>query len=465
MTTFKLNTSSLRGPRVSRRGLLRGALLGGASSMVALPLLESMLNTNGTALADGSSLPQRLGVFFWGNGVHPERWKPVTLGAGWSPNEQTAPLAALTDRITVVSGMDNFTAGTDGHEGGAGLLTGHHAQLISDSPKNIAPTSESFDQLAGRSIGAGTKFQSLQLRISKAVLGQGILYAYTSWSNASSPIEGEGDPRKLYDRLFSGFQAPGATPVLDQTLALRRSVLDTVKLDLAALRANVGASDQARLDEHFTHLRSIEKRLESAPTLLSANCLLPGVPSELADDNDEGQELLAPRMLLMSQLLGMALACDLTRVFTLQLTGAVALTRYPIPGFNQDQHALTHEEGGDQPLVHRSILHNMEQFATLVTTLDAIAEGPGKLLDNCAILATSDCSEGRSHSQKDYPIMLAGTAGGRLRRGVHLNAPGENTNKLVFSLLNAVGCNITEFGEQSASHQARVTEGLAALEA
>ncbi len=466
MRFHRLCSGTLRSPPIPRRTLLRGALLGGGATWVALPLLESMLNSSGTALADGLPLPQRLGVFFWGNGVHPARWKPKTLGANWTPGEQLMPLAKLTDRITVVSGMDNWTAGTDGHEAGASILTGHHAQLISNSPKNIAPTFESFDQLAARKIGADTRFQSLQLRIGRANVRQGILYDYTSWSGPTSPIEPERDPVALYDRLFTGFQpANGGTPVVDQTLALRRSVLDTVTEDLNALRANVGAQDQARLDEHFSHLRAIERRLDMPASEDRAACSLPTRPGAFEDKNAAGQELLAPRLQLMSQLLAMALACDLTRVFALQLTGAVALTRYPIAGFDQDQHQLTHDEPGDQPLVHQSILQNMEHFGTLVSALSGIPEGTGSLLDHCAILATSECAEGRSHAQKDFPIMLAGGASGKLRQGVHVSAPGENTNKLVFSLLNAVGCAVTEFGEQSNLHDARVTEGLATIEA
>ena len=45
----------MRSLRLSRRTVLRG-LLGGAAVGVGLPLLEAMLNANGTALADGDSV-------------------------------------------------------------------------------------------------------------------------------------------------------------------------------------------------------------------------------------------------------------------------------------------------------------------------------------------------------------------------------------------------------------------------
>ena len=57
---------------MSRRSALRGAL-GGTAVAVALPPLEAMLNATGTAHADGTALPTRLGVFFWGDGVKLDR--------------------------------------------------------------------------------------------------------------------------------------------------------------------------------------------------------------------------------------------------------------------------------------------------------------------------------------------------------------------------------------------------------
>lgn len=95
-------------------------------------------------------------------------------------------------------------------------------------------------------------------------------------------------------------QTPGATPVVDHTLAVRRSVLDTVLADLSSLKGSVGAQDQLRLDEHFTHLRALEKRLEAEPTLQTASCSKPLLPAQAEDRNAAGQELLGPRMQVMS---------------------------------------------------------------------------------------------------------------------------------------------------------------------
>lgn len=66
--------------------------------------------------------------------------------------------------------------------------------------------------------------------------------------------------------------------------------------------------------------------------------------------------------------------------------------------------------------------------------------------------------------QHDMPMLLAGNAGGHLREWIHYRSNGENTNLVLFSILNAIGCGLTEFGERSDRHDARVTAGCAQIE-
>ena len=72
----------MRRYRLPRRTLLKG-LLGGTAVSVGLPALDMFLNNHGTAYADGSAFPARFGLWFWGNGVQPDRWVPETTGPGW----------------------------------------------------------------------------------------------------------------------------------------------------------------------------------------------------------------------------------------------------------------------------------------------------------------------------------------------------------------------------------------------
>ena len=104
----------------------------------------------------------------------------------------------------------------------------------------------------------------------------------------------------------------------------------------------------------------------------------------------------------------------------------------------------------------------MEQFAHMLETLKAIPEGDGNLLDSCCILASTDTSDGRGHSIDDYPILVAGRAGGALKYpGIHYRSTsGENTSKVLLSLVRAMGLQLNEFGGGGG----RVSDSLSAIE-
>src|SRR5688572_16217634 len=109
---------------IRRRAVLRG-MAGATAVAVGLPVLEAMLNGNGTALAQGEALPKRLGIFFWGNGVRLAQWTPSEQGALWTPTSELEPLAPHKDYINVVSGMDIKTGNERGHHAGCvGILSG-----------------------------------------------------------------------------------------------------------------------------------------------------------------------------------------------------------------------------------------------------------------------------------------------------------------------------------------------------
>ena len=78
---------------------LRG-LIGGTAVSVGLPILDVLLNTNGTAFASGAPLPTRFGTYFWGLGLTDTptggtRWVPTKLGPGYEIMPELEPLAAV----------------------------------------------------------------------------------------------------------------------------------------------------------------------------------------------------------------------------------------------------------------------------------------------------------------------------------------------------------------------------------
>lgn len=437
--------------KLSRRTLLRG-MLGGAAVGIGLPPLEIFFDRHGLAYADGG-FPKRFGIWFWGNGILPARWNPTGEGTEWTLSEQLQPLASVKSEITVVSGMSVKTGNSIPHGSGpAGVLSG--APLIVRSGDDYTFSAPSIDQVLAAQIGRETRFRSLEV----GVRPEGGL-SYTGPNSRNPP---ESSPAELFQRLFGGgFTPPGETPVIDPKVRLRRSVLDVVMGDAARVRSKLGMNDQRRLDQHLEGVRDLERRLarlEEAPPSLAA-CAVPTTPAADYPEID-GRPRFGEVSAVLAELMAMALACDQTRVFSYVFT-------YPVnnllfPGISTGHHRLTHDEPGDQPLVHQIIVQIITELAHFLERLRAVPEGAGTLLDNCAILATSDVSFGRTHSLDDYPLIIAGTAGGALKKGLHYRSPsGENTSMVLVSLLRAMGLTIDGFGVGPG----RSEQGLGAIEA
>jgi hypothetical protein len=437
---------------LDRRTLLRGAL-GGAAASLALPPLEVMLDGHGTALASGRPLPRRLGVFFWGNGVRLAQWTPRQRGRAWELSEELAPLALVKDHVSVVSGMDVKTGNEQGHHAGSvGILSG--CPMVSQPHPASAYASTfsgpSIDQVAADAIGRQTRFRSLELGVSRRVTeNEGTTLLYLSHRGPDNPNPPEYDPQVVFDRLVgkSG-QVVGDSP-------LGRSVLDVVAQDARALAARVSGNDRRRLDQHLQSVREIERRVARP-----AQCRGAAFPASFREE--DGKEPLVELHEAMCRLAALAWSCDLTRVFSLQFSGSVATTVYWQVGEDKPHHQLTHDEAGEQPVVHAATVFVMHRFARLLQELADTPDGAGSLLDHAAILASSDTAEGKEHSLKDYPILVAGRAGGRLRHpGIHYRSDkGENTSKVLLTVLRAVGCRLERFGAKGG----RVEDGVSAIE-
>ena len=161
----------------------------------------------------------------------------------------------------------------------------------------------------------------------------------------------------------------------------------------------------------------------------------------------------------MSDMVVMAYACDLSRVIS--YTHCDLLSNNLFPGATSGFHQLTHDEPGDMPQFSAITLSIMQDFAYFLEQMAAVPEGDTTLLDNSLILGTSDVSYARTHQIDEYPILLAGSAGGSISSGFHYRSETkENASLVPFSILQALGANAASFGEE----EGYVTSGLPALD-
>lgn len=236
-------------------------------------------------------------------------------------------------------------------------------------------------------------------------------------------------------------------------------MLDSIVGDIGSLKQRVGARDRVRLDQHLTNIREIERRLGDS-TNPAVQCNTPMRPDMLA--NNPAGEQFVERMAGMSDVLALALACDVTRVFSIQFSGSAADPVFHPIDIGSGNHTLSHEGEAAQDELDRSTTWTMQQLGVLLGKLEGAVEGDSNLLKQSAILVTSDTSDGAAHSVNDHPILIAGSGGGYFKNpGVHHQQEGGNSTEVLLSLVRALGIEATEFG----GGDGRVTQSCSAIEA
>lgn len=120
----------------------------------------------------------------------------------------------------------------------------------------------------------------------------------------------------------------------------------------------------------------------------------------------------------------------------------------------------------DKPMSHHQMSHNqakfldqlmrvdrfhMEQFVYLVEKMDGILEADGtSLLDNTIFTYGSGLGDGATHQYNDLPTIIAGSGGGRLVTGKHLNMPdGTPLANLWLTQAQLMGVEMPRFADST----------------
>ena len=430
---------SARRSRLRRRTVLAGAL----GAAVGLPWLEAF--TGRSASGATSEPPQRFVVVYTPNGLLPA-WTPSGGETDFELSPILSPLAPHRDKLIVIRGLQQTGGGGDGHQSGmGGMLTGRTLNPGPFGGMQAPPvgwaSGPSVDQRIAEVIGGETKLRSLELGVQ---VGAADNWGRMCYRAADQPLPPEDDPAAVYARVFAELHTDPA--ILAAERARSKSILDGVAAEYVRISAELGSHDRQRLDAHLTAVREVEERLTRVATVSGASCRDPVVPNVAKNDNDAYPAVGAVQM----DLLAMALACDVTRVASLQWSRAVSQTRFTWLGIAEGHHDLSHLGDDDAGAVDK-LTRIEEWYATelagLLDRLAAIPEGDGNVLDNTIVLCCSELAKGNTHSRQDAGYLLAGSGGGALRTGRFLRYDSSVThNGLLISLLNAMGVPDRTFG-------------------
>ncbi len=403
--------------RLSRRSLLKGLTAAGGPIMVGLPPLVSMFNSLGTAYAaappaEGAekAIESRFVLWFNGNGIPERYWIPSEEGANYHMTPCLSPLAPFRNDIHVLSGVDNAAAGGmgNGHTNSmSGLMTGTHFT-------GRGPSGPSIDQVIASKLGDDSRFRSLQIGVSQESFGES-MQRNMSWAGYERALPPEMIPHRFFDRLFGARE--------EGWVNRKRSILDTIRQDATALKKKLPTDDQARVEEHLSGIRDLERSIA-------------GLPPEYrrVDPPDfDGDMKDWPRIAkLQSDLLVQALATRQTRVASYMLTKCQGLSRFPWLGYTSARHHdYTHADGkatGADGVEGQRVLRDIckwhvDEFAYLVAKLKSIPEGDGTVFDHCCLAYVHEHAEANPHKNSGLAMILAGGIN-RLAKGKHTRITG-----------------------------------------
>lgn len=423
---------------ISRRRMLRGVTAAGTALRFALPPLDAMFNSHGTAYAAESAIPSRFVLWFNGNGIPERYWIPAETGSGYQMTPCLSPMAQFQDKIHVLSGLDNPAArmpgpGNDHHRSMSGLMSG--------TPfTGRGAGGPSIDQVIAGKIGAATRFPSLQIGVCQESHGESI-HRNMSWAGYERALPPELVPRNLFDRIF------GTRP--QDWLDRKKSVLDAVRDDFADVSVKLGASDKTKLDGYLSSIRDLERAILSLPPAYGDSTAVQA----------GGDVKDYPRIAkLQSELLVHALATRQTNVATYMLTKCQSLVRLPWLGYTTLRHHDYTHTNADSPRAQRILRDicrwHVEEFAYLMAKLGSVREGDGTLLDHCCLAFVHEHAEANAHKNNGLVAILAGHS--KLAKGRHTKTTGTMAELYLALANDVIGAGLDKFPTAG-----RTLEGIA----
>jgi hypothetical protein len=429
---------------VSRRTVLRGI-----GATLSLPLLDAMVPALTRTALTAATPAKRFGAIFVPMGERPSHWTPPTTGAGFEFSPILKPLEPFRDHVNVVSNIDRPLAGTHAVSTGT-WLTGS-APKRTEAEDFIAGTS--LDQIIAGAIGKDTVFKSLEIAtedqsgyVGACDVGYSCAYMSTiSWKSPTEPMPMETNPRVVFERMFG---RPGSPEDRLTRMRQNRSILDSVRGDVASLERGLGARDRVRLDQYLDHVREVESRIQRAEKKATTELVLPQAPVGIPESWGEHASV-------MFDLMALAYEADLTRVFSFMLNREASQLVFPDLGFNEPWHHVSHH--GNEPeklaLLVKLNTWQIDLFGKFVERLKNTPDGDGSLLDHSVIVWGSGMSDSNTHSPLDVPYLMVGKGAGSFTGNRHLAAPkGTQLANVMLTVAQKYGAEIDKFGVSTGAY-------------
>src|SRR5688500_7339107 len=451
------------------RPLSRRAALRGAGLCLSLPFLDAMIGPRGVSAQ--TAPVQRFIALFYPNGTDPRKWNPaagalsaaslpecLTDLAGFAAEGIWPAEEASFSEVTVVSGIDHSGVSTDIHVPSM-ALSAHKGQK-----NNYTPPQPTLDQYLADSLQGDTPYRNLALSATDSTdIAQGNI-SFRAGGQAETVVR---SPKALFDTLFGKGEIGGGgvdMAARDKLSKRQGSLLDFLTEDVTRLQARLGAADKLRVAQHLESIYEVEKQVNAMAAPTTASCTAPTAPASGGNWHSKTKAFI--------DLAVLAMACDLTRVVTIQYSDCwgVNYTDYPIGAGKEaltawSDHFISHKLDDQARATGLDVLDRAEaqtiadarvvaisrfqvrRFAYLVNALRRAQTATGAtLLDETLALYASENGDGDSHARKNMPSLLAGHDSG-FQTGRAVNAENQVTGALHASIIKRFGLDVATYGD------------------
>lgn len=427
---------------IARTGMSRRGFLRGAGIAMALPLLDAMKPALARAAESAlpgapAAKPRRMLAICNNLGLLPERFFPKETGRNYALSPYLELLKEYKSEFTVFSGVSHPDV-DGGHPADNCFLTAAPHPGSGGFRNTI-----SLDQYMSERIGHLTRFPSLTLGVN-VQRGQRSL----SWTPSGALIPCEEKASDVFKRMF----VQGTPTEVDEQvrkLRLGQSILDAVADQAKDLQRSVGSRDRDRLDQYFTSVRELERRMEMSkdwerkpkPMVKASIPLDPASPREYME-----------KVKLMYDMARLGFETDSVRCVTL-LLDSVNSPAIDIEGvkITDGYHNLSHHGKSDAKLAQLKAIDewHMKLLANLFGEMKSVKEEGETLFDRTMVLYGSNLGNANTHVTTNLPTLFAG---GGFKHGQHIgfdrarNYPLPN---LFVSMLQRMGLEADKFASST----------------
>jgi hypothetical protein len=411
---------------VNQRRLPRRTLLKTAGVALALPWLDSMQ----PAFSAEVSQPKRfVGILNYFS-FHTPYLFPKDSGYDYTLSPYLELLQEHRHDFTVISGL-NHPEVRDGHASDKSFFTG--------APHPGSPSfrnTVSIDQLAAEAVGHATRYASLNFSTSPS-------YS-CSYSKNGVALPPETSPARAFAKLFiNGTPAQVAEEVL--RVKEGQSILDRIGSEANRLKRAVGPTDRDKLEQYFSSVRDLEKRLVRAESYVSQPKPDAGIAA--IEDPSPGEDIT--RFGLLLEVARLAMQADLTRIVTLYYVGSSKAPSQP--GASFAYHDLSHHGQNSDKIEQLAILERdlLCEWGKFLRQMKQSQDGNARLLDHTFAVAGAGMGNASSHDATNLPVLVAG---GNFRHGQHLAHDPQNPPPLCNLWVHALqhlGLEMDSFGSST----------------